>query len=363
MSAEVLQCQLEKRQGTFSLSVDLDIRLDCVTAIFGESGSGKTTLLRQISGLDRAERGRIRMGSDVWLDSAQKTFLPPHKRPVGMVFQRGRLLPERTVISNLHFAEKRQQTDTPAHSFDAVVTAFDLAGLLPQKSDTLSGGERQRVALAQAVLTNPQILLLDEPLIGLDRGRKREILPYLKQLNTKFNLPILYVSHDLEEVSWLADEVIALSSGSVIGQGVPEQVVAELGEAGEVSKNQIGSVVYGEVAEVDDRLKIATVHVGSDALKLPLEHSSSAGSKLRTFVHADDVAIATERPRGISMQNCLEGTIVRIDPESETGFCIVHMECDACTLLARITHLSVQALGLSIGKRGFALFKAGRRVG
>lgn len=363
MSAEVLQCQIAKRQGDFSLSVDLDIRLDCVTAIFGESGSGKSTLLRQIAGLDRAQRGRIRMGPEIWLDSAAKVFVPPHKRPVGMVFQRGRLLPQRVVGSNLRFAEKRQQSDRPGHSFDQVVQAFDLAGLIPQKSDTLSGGERQRVALAQAVLTNPQILLLDEPLIGLDRGRKREILPYLKRLNTDFNLPILYVSHDLEEVSWMADEVIALQAGAVIGQGMPEQVVVELGRAGEISERQIGSIVYGQISAIDDALKMATVRVGSDQLKLPLELATSIGSTLRTFVHADDVAIATERPKGLSMQNCLEGKIVRIEAESETGFCVVHVECDACTLLARITQLSVQSLDLKIGKRGYALFKTGRRIG
>lgn len=362
MSAEVLQCKIDKRQGDFALSVDLEIRLDCVTAIFGESGSGKTTLLRQIAGLDRADRGRICMGHKVWLDSAEKVFIPPHKRPVGMVFQRGRLLPERSVSSNLRFAEKRQQADRPSYSFDQVVRAFDLSGLLPQKSDTLSGGERQRVALAQAVMTNPQILLLDEPLIGLDRRRKREILPYLRRLNTEFQLPILYVSHDLEEVSWMADEVVALQSGSVVGQGVPEQVVLELGEAGAISKNQTGSVVYGQVTEIDNGLKVATVQVGADQLKLPLELAVSIGSALRTFVHADDVAIATERPKGLSMQNCLEGTIVRIEPEMETGFCVVHIECDACTLLARITRLSVQSLDLAIGKRGYALFKTGRRV-
>lgn len=363
MSAKVLQCQVEKRQGDFKLAVSIDIRLDCVTAIFGDSGSGKTTLLRQIAGLDRAAHGRIQAGDQVWLDSSDKRFVPAHKRPVGLVFQRGRLLPQRSVISNLQFAEKRQLSDRPPHSLDQVVEAFDLAGLSAQKSDTLSGGERQRVALAQAVLTNPQLLLLDEPLIGLDRTRKRQILPYLKRLNTEFNLPIIYVSHDLEEVSWMADEVIVLQAGSVRGQGAPETVVSELGETGGISKNQIGSIIYGRVTALDDALKMATVEVGSDQLKLPLELATSIGSTLRTFVHADDVAIATERPIGLSMQNCLEGTIVRIEPEADTGFCVVHIECDACSLLARITQLSVQSLDLSIGKRGYALFKTGRRVG
>ncbi|MEL6829735.1 MAG: molybdenum ABC transporter ATP-binding protein [Pseudomonadota bacterium] len=363
MLVEPLKIDLRLHRAAFDLSIDAELNLDCITAIFGPSGSGKTTLLRLLAGLERPSAGQIKMSGETWVDTAAGLFVRPHRRPVGLVFQSGRLLPQRSVFGNLNFAYARRLDDRPGHSVERVVEAFDLAHLLPQASDTLSGGERQRVALAQAVLTNPKLLLLDEPLVGLDHARKRQILPYLKALNTEFGLPIIYVSHDLEEVSWMADQTLVLEHGAVIGQGAPETVIPDLQTRKEISEKQIGSIVYGVVEARDETFHMMTVRIGNDRVKLPLGGQEQVGDPLRAFVHADDVAIATERPNGLSMQNCLQGSISRIDPERETGFCIIRLDCDACILFARITQLSVSSLNLKVGNRGYALFKTGRKVG
>ncbi|MDZ7642957.1 MAG: ATP-binding cassette domain-containing protein [Woeseiaceae bacterium] len=194
-----------------------DVELDGVTGLFGASGSGKSTLLRLIAGLERADDGHVRFAGKPWQDAG--TFVPPHRRPVGYVFQDARLFRHLDVAGNLRFAARRRSDDGAGPQFDEVVAACDLDPLLDRDVRALSGGEQQRVALARTLLCGPRLLLFDEPLAALDAARKHDILPYIESLQARFGIPAIYVSHSMDEIVRLADRVIVLADGRVQARG------------------------------------------------------------------------------------------------------------------------------------------------
>jgi molybdate transport system ATP-binding protein len=212
------------RQGEFGLTADLVLPAAGVTVFFGPSGAGKTTLINCIAGLVTPQRGRIVLGDRVLFDSASGIDLPPEQRHIGYVFQDGRLFPHLTVTGNLRYGVKRQ---AGAAAFDEVVELLGIGALLQRRPLTLSGGEKQRVAIGRALLSAPQLLLMDEPLASLDAARRAEILPYLERLRDHFKLPILYVTHERPEAIRLAARVVLIRAGAVVGQGGPELLSAE----------------------------------------------------------------------------------------------------------------------------------------
>jgi len=221
MSTLALHVTLERAD--FALEVQHELALEGITALFGPSGSGKTTLLRVIAGLERSARGSVTFDGNAW-QSAQ-AWLPPDRRGVGYVFQDGRLFPHLTVKKNLEFAARRATRG--AIDFDAAVAAFDLKALLGRRPGSLSGGEQQRVAIARALLTSPRLLLMDEPLSSLDVGRKREILPLIEQLPRQFGVPVLYVTHNVDEVARIASHVLLLAGGRVAAYGTVARYSSE----------------------------------------------------------------------------------------------------------------------------------------
>ena len=210
-----LQVSLAIEFAGHSLSVRFDAPDRGITALIGPSGFGKTTSLRAIAGLVRDARGSVTVGGTVWQDSASGIFLPSHRRAVGMVFQDARLFPHRTVRQNLEFGIGRRDSKHPLTAWNEVVEILDLGSLLPRMPGRLSGGEAQRVAIGRALLANPRLLLLDEPLSALDAARKDELLPYLERLRDERRLPMIYVSHAMSEVSLLADRVLSLKEGRI----------------------------------------------------------------------------------------------------------------------------------------------------
>jgi molybdate transport system ATP-binding protein len=226
-----LKMDIELALGEFRLAVTQSLELEGSTALFGPSGSGKTSLLRIIAGLETQARGRMVSGQDTWQDSKTGAWVPPHRRELGMVFQDARLFTHLSVAGNLRYADRRARSTEIDIGFSEVVAAMDLGPLLDRKVDGLSGGERQRVAIGRTLLRRPRLLLMDEPLAALDRQRKAELIPYIEALPARFGIPILYVTHALEEVGRLADRMLVMSEGRVLTTGRTAEVMESKGEA------------------------------------------------------------------------------------------------------------------------------------
>lgn len=356
MSPDTLHIDLEKRLGDFTLRVSQSLPLEGVTAIFGESGSGKSTLLRLIAGLDRPDRGTLTAKGETWVSSDTRSFTPADKRRVGYVFQSGHLLPHLSVLGNLRYADRRARGTEAGYGFEDVVSAFDLDGLTARRPATLSGGERQRVALAQALLTRPRLLLLDEPLSALDQRRKAAILPYLDQLQARFSLPILYVSHDMREVLRIADRVLAMDKGRIRAFGSTVEVLNTQGFQTDGAARS-GTILTGRVTHIDTRLRLAEIAIGTDTIKLPLQETTTTGAEVKVIVNANEVALSTQQPSGLSIQNVLAGTIFAIRHDTNTALADVTVMLGKTALPVRITRASAETLSLREGMPIYALIK------
>lgn len=352
MSAKTLDLKVAVTQGDFDLNVDAALIFDGVHAVFGPSGSGKTTLLRAIAGLSNPDSGTIRFSEQVWFDSSGA--VPPHRRPVGLVFQDARLFPHLNAEANLRFGERRRHSNR--FSFDDVVAALDLAPLLPRDVETLSGGETRRLALGRALLADPELLLLDEPLAGLDVKRKAEILPYLERAAGQFQLPTIYVSHDIDEVTRLANRLLVLRAGKVQALGETAAVVAEQNLPAPGGDASVGVVVQAKVTHHDLEWQLTTVDWSGTRLVLP-QLDAEAGSELRLRISARDVVLAAARPDRISIRNVLEGTVAEIEDSDRTGFADVNIDLGGKTLAARVTRAAIAELDLRTGAPVFALVK------
>jgi molybdate transport system ATP-binding protein len=342
----------------FALEIDNTIDLVGVTAIFGASGSGKSTLLRTIAGFERPTSGQIVFGEEVWFDSLSRIDVAPHRRPVGMLFQDARLFDHLDVSGNLGFGEKRRGRDRGQFSRDDVLAALDLEGLLDRRVDSLSGGERQRVALARTLLSSPHLLLLDEPLSGLDRDRKAEILPYLEDVTRHFRIPTVFVSHDIDEVARLADRVWVVASGRLQTSGVTAAIVERLDLQTLTGRFEAGVLVEGRVARHDPRLHLTFVDLHGDEFTMPLMERLSPGEAVRLRIRARDVAIATQRPEGLSIRNVLPGRITDLVRTDESGSVEAFVQLREDRIRARLTLAAVEDLGLEVGSAVFALVKS-----
>ena len=357
-----LECTLELRYPDFTLAVDETLELAGITAIMGASGSGKSTLLRAIGGLETPDRARIALDGALTADSAAGVSLPPHRRGIGYVFQDARLFSHRRVSGNLRFAAQRARPangGTPAPALSDVVAALDLKPLLDRRTAGLSGGERQRVAIARALLANPRLLLLDEPLSALDLKRKAELLPYIRALPARFGIPLIYVSHAVEEVAQLADEVLILRAGRVVARGEVHAVL-ERPEAAAVSGHfEAGALLDATVRRQIGEYALTELDLGGQRLSVP-QLDAEPGAPLRLRVRARDVSIALAHVDGVSIRNQLETRVLRIDTEPAGAYAEVLLElagAPAQHLRARITREAVATLGLAPGHCVWALVK------
>ena len=341
----------------FTLEVDERLEARGVTALFGPSGSGKTTLLRAIAGFERPVRGRITLGERVLSDVDAGVFVPPHQRPIGFLFQEARLFDHLDVAGNLDFAARRRGRGDTRFARADVVASLDLARLLSRRVDGLSGGERQRVALGRTLLSGPELLLLDEPLAGLDLARKAEILPYLEAVIRDFGLPTLFVSHDLDEVVQLSDRVLVLEEGQEAGLGPTAEIVERLDLPSTGGLREASVVLEGRVLRHDARLHLTQVDLHGDTLSLPLADGLEPDDAVRLRVLARDVAVATARPEGLSIRNVLPGRVTSIRDEG-AGSADVTIQLREDHLRARLTRAAVEELGLGEGSEVFALVKS-----
>ena len=337
----------------FRLAVEERIPLQAITALFGASGAGKTTLLRIIAGLHQDSRAQVALNDEVWQDTEAGIFLPPHRRSVGFVFQDVRLFSHLTVAGNLTFASRRA-TDRNGPAFEDVIRIFDLDKLLDRAPDSLSGGELQRVSIARALLRNPSLLLMDEPLSALDAKRKAEILPYIEQLPDRFGLPVLYVTHNVDEVARLASRIIVLSDGKVVARGDATKVLARADLKPLADHLDPGAIL--ETTVVEHLGGMTTLDVSGQHLRVPgLSVEIGGGARIR--IHARDVALAIQPPQGLSIRNVLDAEIILIEHSGEF-LTDVLLKVDGQQLRSSITREAADELGLHVGMAVYALIKS-----
>jgi molybdate transport system ATP-binding protein len=343
-------------RGAFTLDVDLSLPGRGVSAIFGPSGSGKSTILRIMAGLERSATGRIEVDGQQWQDSGRKVFLPPHARGIGYVFQEANLFPHLSVRNNLLYGQRRTGTRMQTVDLDSTITLLGIGHLLERFPENLSGGERQRVAIARALLASPRILLLDEPLASLDLERKREVLPYLERLHETLEIPVILVSHALDEVLRLSDHLSLIRDGKIITSGPLQQTLSRL-ELPEIQTRDIGVVLDGKVIESHSTYGLIEVEVAG--MRLQVTHGPlPKGRRLRLQIQSCDVSLALEKPQASSVLNLIPATIVRETTQEEAPHVHLLLDASGSPLIARITRLSRDRLQLSPGTPVWAQIKA-----
>lgn len=341
--------------GAFRLAASFEAPATGVTALFGPSGSGKTTVLRCVAGLERADEGSLRVNGDCWQDESRRLFRPPHRRPIGYVFQEPSLFPHLSVRGNLEYGLKRVDPGQRRVDFDQAAELLGVVRLLERSPARLSGGERQRVAIARALLTSPSLLLMDEPLAALDSQSKAEIMPYLERLHAELSVPVLYVSHSPSEVARLADHMVVMEDGQVGAEGPLSDLMTRLDlplSRGEHAE----AVLEGVVAGHDDAFHLTEVAVAGVRIAIPRQ-DLAIGERVRLRIQARDVSLALVPPERSSIVNVLPARVVELDQHAP-GLVTVRLRVDGAGLLARVTARSAAQLGLEPGQQLYAQVKA-----
>ena len=339
----------------FTLDVDLQLPGRGVTALFGPSGCGKTTCLRAIAGLTRAQPGRVEVNGEVWQDDAQGIWRATHERALGYVFQEASLFDHLNVHGNIAYGQKRTPPARRKVALEQAVELLGIGHLMQRKPQALSGGERQRVAIARALATSPRLLLMDEPLAALDAQRKAEVLPYLEKLHRTLDIPVLYVSHSIDEVARLAEHMVLLQDGAVRAQGRTDELIVRL-DLPLAHGDAAATVIEGTVLQHDAHDHITTVGFNGGQLQLVSPTPRAPGEPLRLRVQARDVSLARAPASDTSILNILPATVAAL-AEDSPGQLMVALDAGPTRLLARVTQRSAQALALAPGQAVFAQVK------
>jgi molybdate transport system ATP-binding protein len=341
--------------GDFTLDAAFRLPGEGVGAIFGSSGAGKSTLLRCVAGLERAAIGYLDVNGSRWEDSESGLFVPTHKRSLGYVPQEPSLFPHLTVRQNLRYGSTRRRHDATEVDEEQAIVWLGIAGLLERRPDGLSGGEKQRVAIARALFTGPRLLLMDEPLAGLDETSKAEILPYLDRLHRELSIPVLYVSHSRSEVMRLADQVVLIEAGRVRAVG-PIDEVSTLPGVAFGRPDETGTIVRAQVVEHDAEFGLTYLEFQGGRLSLPADGDLQPGTAVRVQFLARDISLTLRQPEQTSILNVLAGRVAEIR-DVESTLPIVAVDVGGTLLLARITRKSLVTLDLRPGLGVFAQIK------
>jgi molybdate transport system ATP-binding protein len=351
MSLHVL---LRHRFPSIRMDVEFEVRTPGVTALFGPSGSGKSTIINAAAGLLRPDECRIVIDGQILGDTASGTWLPPERRRLGLVFQESRLFPHMSVGTNLRFGLRR--AGKGPIRFEEIVELLGIGALLARRPHTLSGGERQRVAIGRALLAQPHLLLMDEPLASLDAARKAEIMPYLTRLKMTLALPILYVTHAFDEVAQLADSIVLLDSGRLVACG-PLSDIAARGDLPLARRDDAGALLLCRVAEHDAPRELTRLEGGGATLWVPLL-DRPPGTDVRVRVPAREVILAGKPPEAISLHNVVPGQVRRIAGDPARRSVLVEIALPDAALISRVTPDAVVRLGLAPGRPVLALIKS-----
>ncbi len=352
---EGLHARLHWRRGAAALDLDMTLPARGISVLFGASGAGKTSALRVIAGLEPEARGQITFNGGTWQDSATGVFVPPHRRRIGYVNQGAELFPHRTVAGNLDYGFRR--AGRPAHlDRDGLIDRFGVGALLTRPVGALSGGERQRVAIVRALLRDPALLLFDEPLSGLDAGAREALLTGLEDFHASLAVPMLYVTHAIDEVARLADHLVLLDAGRVVTQGALQQTLARP-DLPEALREAAGTVIEGRVTRHLADEHLAEITFDGGLLLLPTR-DGVVGRRMRCRIGARDVVLSRQPHPDSSALNQLRGRIVAITDDDHPSQCMVQMQVGSNLLLARITRRSCQALDLAPDREIWAQVKA-----
>ena len=341
----MIEARLRLPRADFLLDVELALPGQGVSALFGPSGCGKTTVLRALAGLERAA-GRVALDGEVWQDDARGIFVPTHRRAIGYVIQEAALFPHLDVRGNLDYARRR--TGAARVALDPVVELLGIGALMARRSDTLSGGERQRVAIARALAAAPRLLLMDEPLAALDAARKAEVLPYLERLHRELALPIVYVSHAIDEVARLAHQLVLLERGRIVAAGALCEVMARL-DLPTARGEGAGVVLDATLAERDAQWQLVRLQVGADFSLWARDPGLPPGRALRVRLLARDLSLACEPQQGTSIGNQLQGVVESVADDEHPALALVRVRVGASPVVARLTRRSAHALQLAPG--------------
>jgi molybdate transport system ATP-binding protein len=341
--------------GGFLLEADTQIPGEGVTALFGRSGSGKTSLLRCIAGLEQPDEAFLQINGDTWHDTGADVYLPPQARGIGYVFQESALFPHLNVLGNLLYGHQRTPEQERTESLQRVVDLLGLGGLLKSHPARLSGGEKQRVAIGRALLNHPRLLLMDEPMASLDRGHKKEILPYLESLHRETRIPVIYVTHDLDELVRIADHLVLIEQGRLLAQGPLDEVLSRIDLP--ISRDDdAGAVINCRILSHDSEYHLT--RLGFDGGEITVSWiDRPVGSEIRIRIHARDVSLALEPPGLTSILNVLPARVEEMQAHGR-GRMVVRLDVAGTPILARITQKSQHRLDLTEGKRVYAQIKS-----
>ena len=350
----MLEVALTGHVGSFSIDVQFSSTA-AVTALFGRSGAGKSSIVEMMAGLRRPESGRVVVSGETLYDKAAGINLPPERRGLGYVFQDARLFPHMSVEANLTYGMRRTRADARRIHFDTVVDLLDLGPVLQRRPHGLSGGERQRVAIGRALLVSPRLLLMDEPLSNLDHARRLEILPFIERLGQQLNLPIVYVSHNMDEILRLAETLVLISDGRVVATGAVEELLARLDLAPQTGRWEAGAAFPAEVLGHDEAYQLTRLGFAGGTLLVPGLDLPS-GSQLRVRIRARDVSLALRPPEEISVLNVFPGSVLELG--AAPGPQVDVLVDIGAKLWARITRKSASQLAIEPGAQVYALVKA-----
>ncbi|MEG0974174.1 MAG: molybdenum ABC transporter ATP-binding protein [Comamonas sp.] len=364
-----IDIQLQVQQGTFNLALKTQLPGRGVTALFGPSGCGKTTALRAIAGLTRPTQARISVNGVLWQDDAARQWLAPHQRPLGYVFQEANLFVHLSVRQNVEYGLRRRHSNgkAPAIVLEHAIELLGIAPLMQRPVTHLSGGEAQRVAIARALASSPQLLLMDEPLAALDAARKAELMPYLDRLGKELALPIIYVSHSMDEVSRLADELLLLHNGQLLAQGPVADLMTrlDLPLARGLPGDHQAAIAQGTVCAHDAQDHLWSMQLGPNPQHQlhwtePAAHYQ-IGDRVRLRILARDVSLSLAPPQGSSILNSLPVTVAALQA-SGPGQVLVQMQLQSgdtdARLLALVSARSARVLQLTQGMRLHAQLKS-----
>ncbi len=354
----VFHLQLILSLADFTLKIDQHLPAQGITVLFGPSGSGKTTVLRCLAGLEQAT-GVITFEDETWQDSARNIFRPTWQREIGYVFQEASLFEHMDVRANLHFGLRRVKhigRTGQTQDLDAAVALLGIGHLLDRSITSLSGGERQRVAIARALATRPKLLLLDEPLASLDVARRKEVLPWLERLHRELRIPILYVTHSMDELVRLADHVVLLDKGVVQSSGSITQVLGSHNVARLIG-DETSVVTVAEVTEQNVQDQTVWVRFGGGHVWVP-DHALSVGQTVRLQILAREVSLSLTKHEDTTIQNYLQGVIEAIEFDVHPSQALLRVRCGQEVILSRAPLRFITKLGLDVGSEVWCQIKS-----
>ena len=348
------------KMDNFQADIDMNTPKDGILALTGKSGSGKSTIAKAICGIIKPDSGEIKIENKILFSSEKNINLAPHLRNIGMVFQEHRLFPHMTVKSNLLYGQRRKKLYNKK-LFDQTVKLLDINAILERKIRNLSGGESQRISIGRALLSEPRLLILDEPFSGLDIERKLYILKILKSINNNSNIPIIFISHSVEEIALIANSIALVQNGTIILQGSANELLGNK----KASYFNIGSestIIQCNIIEQNQRDKFTKINANDTEIiisKIP----GKIGSSITIRLFAKDISIATQKPNNISINNILDATVLRSYKSTSRGNISLELKAGKNIIIARILESSFKKLKLKNNRKVFALIKSISVVG